>query len=122
MWQRDAQWKYSCICADASDRVRVVLPWRYERWTDQDAIICRFDDPFSWGVCKYCRFPWKEAYDGRSRTCDVYGTGSGNARMDHDNICNMDQTVFFCFYLWESGDRIVFSTYFISDVEKGTER
>ena len=42
--------------------------------------------------------------------------------MDHDNICNMDQTVFFCFYLWESGDRIVFSTYFISDVEKGTER
>ena len=34
----------------------------------------------------------------------------------------MDQTVFFCFYLWESGDRIVFSTYFISDVEKGTER
>ena len=41
--------------------------------------------------------------------------------MDHDNICNMDQTVFFCFYLWESGDRIVFSTYFISDVEKGTE-
>ena len=28
--------------------------------------------------------------------------------MDHDNICNMDQTVFFCFYLWESGDRIVF--------------
>mgnify|MGYP006928867313 FL=1 len=68
MWQRDAQWKYSCICADASDRVRVVLPWRYERWTDQDAIICRFDDPFSWGVCKYCRFPWKEAYDGRSRT------------------------------------------------------
>ena len=62
---------------------RVVLPWRYERWTDQDAIICRFDDPFSWGVCKYCRFPWKEAYDGRSRTCDVYGTGSGNARRDH---------------------------------------
>ena len=51
--------------------------------TDQDAIICRFDDPFSWGVCKYCRFPWKEAYDGRSRTCDVYGTGSGNARRDH---------------------------------------
>ena len=42
--------------------------------------------------------------------------------MDHDNICNMDQTVFFCFYLWKSGDRIVFSTYFISDVEKGTER
>ena len=83
VWQRDAQWKYSCICADASDRVRVVLPWRYERWTDQDAIICRFDDPFSWGVCKYCRFPWKEAYDGRSRTCDVYGTGSGNARRDH---------------------------------------
>ena len=29
---------------------------------------------------------------------------------------------YFCFYLWESGDRIVFSTYFISDVEKGTER
>ena len=21
VWQRDAQWKYSCICADASDRV-----------------------------------------------------------------------------------------------------
>lgn len=37
-------------------------------------------------------------------------------------LCNMDQTVFFCFYLWESGDRIVFSIYFISDVEKGTER
>lgn len=50
---------------------------------DQDAIICRFDDTFSWGVCKYCRFPWKETYDGRSRTCDVYGTGSGNARRDH---------------------------------------
>ena len=61
----------------------MVLPWRYERWTDQDAVICRFDDPFSWGVCKYCRFPWKETYDGRSRTCDVYGTGSGNARRDH---------------------------------------
>lgn len=24
----------------------MVLPWRYERWTDQDAVICRFDDPF----------------------------------------------------------------------------
>ncbi len=40
----------------------MVLSWRYERWTDQDAIICRFDDTFSWGVCKYCRFPWKETY------------------------------------------------------------
>ena len=42
--------------------------------------------------------------------------------MDHDNICSMDQEVFFCFYLWESCDRIIFSTYFIHDVEKGTER
>lgn len=24
----------------------MVLPWRYERWTDQDAVICRVDDPF----------------------------------------------------------------------------
>ena len=22
--------------------------------------FARFDDPFSWGVCKYCRFPWKK--------------------------------------------------------------
>ena len=57
--------------------------WFYRGDMKDGAIICRFDDPFSWGVCKYCRFPWKEAYDGRSRTCDVYGTGSGNARRNH---------------------------------------
>ena len=83
MWQRDAQWKYSCICADASDRVRVVYRGDMKDGPIRMRSFAGLMILFSWGVCKYCRFPWKEAYDGRSRTCDVYGTGSGNARRDH---------------------------------------
>ena len=90
----------------------LVLPWRYERWTDQDAIyLLGLMIPFSWGVCKYCRFPWKEAYDGRSRTCDVYGTGSGNARRNHG------KTGSFLIAFWIVGVFCVFSGYYFMEMK-----
>lgn len=42
--------------------------------------------------------------------------------MDHDNICNMDQAIFFYFYLRKFNCWIGFAAYFIHAVEKGKER
>lgn len=156
----------------------MVLPWRYERWTDQDAIICRFDDPFLgvfastvgslgkkltmvdpepvmsmaqgvampggimarldlfliafWIVGVFCVFSGYLFY-GNESIKHAFSKGRiVGLSLSYGGIYIISPWImttfatwirrYFCFYLWESGDRIVFSTYFISDVEKGTER